>query len=111
MDCLVDANVILRAADQAHSSSDEARRAMRKLFMQGNRLCLAKQSLVESWVVATRPRDKNGLGLSPSSFSLNWFERRRFSTFSRKPTRSTLFGDLLFFGIKCLALARTTQGL
>jgi predicted nucleic acid-binding protein len=48
MDCLVDTNVILRAADQAHSSSDEARRAMRKLFMQGNRLCL----------------DKNGLGLS-----------------------------------------------
>jgi predicted nucleic acid-binding protein len=64
MDCLVDTNVILRAADLAHSSSHEARSAMKALFHKGSRLCLAKQSLVESWVVATRPRDVNGFGLS-----------------------------------------------
>ena len=64
MDCLVDTNAILRAADLAHTSSQEARNAMRVLFRQGSRLCLAKQSLVESWVVATRPRDVNGFGLS-----------------------------------------------
>ena len=64
MDCLVDTNVILRAADLAHPSSQEARSAMRVLFQKGSRLCLAKQSLVEAWVVATRPRDVNGFGLS-----------------------------------------------
>jgi predicted nucleic acid-binding protein len=37
---------------------------MRALFRKGSRLCLARQSLVESWVVATRPRDINGFGLS-----------------------------------------------
>ena len=64
MDCLVDTNVVLRAADHAHRFSSEARSAMMVLFKNGYRLCLAKQSLVESWVVATRPRDVNGFGLS-----------------------------------------------
>jgi hypothetical protein len=37
---------------------------MKILFRQGNRLCVAKQSLLEAWVVATRPRDVNGFGYS-----------------------------------------------
>jgi predicted nucleic acid-binding protein len=37
---------------------------MKILFRQGFRLCVAKQTLVESWVVATRPRDANGFGYS-----------------------------------------------
>ena len=35
---------------------------MKLLFRQGNRLCVAKQSLIEAWVVATCPRDVNGFG-------------------------------------------------
>ncbi len=65
MDVLVDTNIILRAADRANASYAEAKSAMRAVFRQGGRLCLAKQSLVEAWVVATRPRDLNGFGLSP----------------------------------------------
>ena len=38
---------------------------MKYLFRRGNRLCVAKQSLLEAWVVATRPRDVNGFGYSP----------------------------------------------
>jgi hypothetical protein len=64
MDCLVDTNIILRSADRLHSASFVARKAMKILFRQGNRLCVAKQSLLESWVVATRPRDVNGFGYS-----------------------------------------------
>jgi len=30
----------------------------------GYRLCVTKQTLIESWVVATRPRDANGFGYS-----------------------------------------------
>ncbi len=64
MDCLVDTNVILRSANRLHPASPRARGAMKILFRQGFRLCVAKQTLVESWVVATRPRDANGFGYS-----------------------------------------------
>jgi predicted nucleic acid-binding protein len=64
MDCLVDTNVILRSSDRLHPASSIARGAMKILFRQGNRLCVAKQSLLEAWVVATRPRDVNGFGYS-----------------------------------------------
>lgn len=37
---------------------------MKILFGQGARLCVAKQSLIEAWVVATRPRGVNGFGCS-----------------------------------------------
>lgn len=37
---------------------------MKVLFRRGYRLCIAKQSLLEAWVVATRPRDVNGFGYS-----------------------------------------------
>jgi len=64
MDCLVDTNVILRSANRLHPASPRARGAMKILYRQGFRLCVAKQTLVESWVVATRPRDANGFGYS-----------------------------------------------
>jgi predicted nucleic acid-binding protein len=49
---------------------------MKVLFREGSRLCLAKQSLIESWVVATRPRDVNGFGLS-AQFAVNQLARAR----------------------------------
>jgi predicted nucleic acid-binding protein len=64
MDCLIDTNIILRAADRLHPTSTRARRALKVLFRQGHRLCVATQTLIESWVVATRPRDANGFGYS-----------------------------------------------
>ena len=64
MDCLVDTNIILRAADRSHPASQQARRAMKLHFRHGWRLCIARQSLIEAWVVATRPRDVNGFGYS-----------------------------------------------
>ncbi len=67
MDWLVDTNIILRAADNSHGSSLLARKAMKILFRQGHRLCVARQSLLEAWVVATRPREVNGFGYSPTS--------------------------------------------
>lgn len=63
-DCLIDTNIVLRSADRLHPASSRARGAMKILFKQGFRLCVAKQTLIESWVVATRPRDANGFGYS-----------------------------------------------
>lgn len=64
MDCLVDTNIILRAADRAHAMSKPAREAIKILRRKGNRLCITRQILIEAWVVATRPRDANGFGYS-----------------------------------------------
>src|SRR5439155_6111894 len=64
MDCLVDTSISLRAADHPQPATTLARKAMKLLLRQGNRLCVAKQSLIEAWVVATRPRDVNGFGYS-----------------------------------------------
>src|SRR5205823_8207307 len=64
MDWLIDTNIILRSTDRLHPASQRGRTAMKFLFRQGHRLCVAKQSLIESWVVATRPRDANGFGYS-----------------------------------------------
>ena len=64
MDCLIDTNIVLRSADRLHPASPRAPGAMKILFTQGYRLCVAKQTLIESWVVATRPRDVNGFGFS-----------------------------------------------
>lgn len=38
---------------------------MKALFRSGKVLCVSKQTLLEAWVVATRPRDVNGFGFSP----------------------------------------------
>ena len=67
MDYLVDTNIILRSADRLHPACGQARGAMKVLFRQGHRLCIAKQSLLEAWVVATRPRNVNGFGYSSES--------------------------------------------
>ena len=64
MDCLIDTNIVLRSADRLHPASPRARGAMKTLFTQGYRLCVAKQTSIESWVVATRSRDANGFGYS-----------------------------------------------
>ena len=64
-DCLIDTNVVLRSADSLHAASAQARTAIKILVRQGRRLCIAKQTLIEAWVVATRPRHVNGFGYSP----------------------------------------------
>jgi predicted nucleic acid-binding protein len=64
---LLDSNVLLRVAQPGHSLHQEARGCIRVLFRRRETICLAPQILFEFWVVATRPADKNGLGLSIDS--------------------------------------------
>ena len=61
----MDTNILLRSADRLHASSLLARTSMKFLFRRGQTLGVAKQSLLEAWVVATRPREVNGFGYSP----------------------------------------------
>jgi predicted nucleic acid-binding protein len=64
---LVDTNVLLRFADRTHPLHSCVRAAVRTLRAEGHRLQATPQNYVEFWNVATRPADKNGLGLEPAA--------------------------------------------
>jgi len=64
MSYLVDTNVLLRLVQKNHPMRPDARRALVTLRKQGEELCITSQNIIEFWAVATRPLDKNGLGLT-----------------------------------------------
>ena len=64
MRAILDANILVRTTDPADSQHSMVTIAVSSLRAQGFVLCVVPQSLFEFWVVATRPKDKNGLGLS-----------------------------------------------
>ncbi len=79
MRVLIDTNVLLRLDDTSHQSHTEAQAAVEWLIANHRECVLVPQVLYEFWVVATRPIDANGLGLSTAraeqaiSGSLNIF--------------------------------------
>jgi predicted nucleic acid-binding protein len=66
---LADSNVLLRVFQRGHPLHPSAIAAVR-LLHRGRELVLVPQNLVELWVVATRPTDVNGLGLTPHRAAL-----------------------------------------
>ena len=63
---LVDTNLLLRFAVRSDPRHGLARTAVRKLRGQGHTLQTNSQNCIEFWNVATRPADRNGLGLTPA---------------------------------------------
>ena len=63
---LVDTSALLRTLQPLHPQREIARTAIKHLTGQGTELHIVPQNLVELWVVATRPVDQNGLGMTPS---------------------------------------------
>ncbi len=63
---MVDTNIILRSAEPHHPTHEQAVTAVKTLLLEGNRVCLIPQNLIEFWNVATRPTDKNGFGWNVS---------------------------------------------
>jgi predicted nucleic acid-binding protein len=66
MRLLLDTNVIIRAAQPNDPTWNEIDQALTTLISFGCTLCVVPQNLYEFWVVATRPTDVNGFGLSAS---------------------------------------------
>ena len=64
MKYLVDTNILLRLVQKNSPMHLDTQRAILTLKKQGNFLCIIPQNIIEFWAVATRPLDKNGLGLS-----------------------------------------------
>jgi predicted nucleic acid-binding protein len=61
---LIDTNVLLRSRDAESPHQDVCTRAVRFLIDTDETAFVCTQVLAEYWVVATRPRDVNGLALS-----------------------------------------------
>jgi predicted nucleic acid-binding protein len=61
---LLDTNVPLRMSMSDDPQHQTISTALQVLVPQGARLCFTSQVLGEFWNASTRPRDKNGLGLS-----------------------------------------------
>jgi predicted nucleic acid-binding protein len=61
---LIDTNTLLRTLQVQHPQYETVARALETLIARGRELHIVPQNLVELWVVATRPRSQNGLGLS-----------------------------------------------
>jgi predicted nucleic acid-binding protein len=65
MPVLVDTNILARTANKEDKDHLTATQAVLALREAERDLVVARQSVYEFWVVATRPREKNGMGLSP----------------------------------------------
>src|SRR5271165_6400412 len=64
MRVLLDTNILLRSAQPHHPLSAQATRAVSALMRREDTVFFCSQNITEFWNVATRPTDKNGLGLS-----------------------------------------------
>ena len=61
---LLDTNILLRMSKSNDPHYATIRGALRALVTQGARLCFTSQILGEFWNASTRPRERNGFGLS-----------------------------------------------
>jgi len=89
MSYLVDTNVLLRSVQQIHSMHESSVQAIRILLEQGKTLFIIPQNLIEFWVVATRPIEVNGLGLSVAD-ALNQLEQLK-NCFVLLPDTASIF--------------------
>jgi predicted nucleic acid-binding protein len=91
MSYLVDTNVLLRLVQKNHPMRPDARRALVTLRKQGEELCITSQNIIEFWAVATRPFDKNGLGLTVDEAARETRKLRRI--FKLRPDSPVIFTE------------------
>lgn len=77
MPVLIDNNVLLRSLHPAHPHFAAAEYSVAELRLRNETLCIAPQTLIEFWAVATRPREDNGLGLSADDVAAELMSLRR----------------------------------
>jgi predicted nucleic acid-binding protein len=66
MPVLVDTSVLLRVRDAQDPRHPDCRAILEASAAGRHALCIVAQVMIEYWVVATRPPDRNGFGLSPA---------------------------------------------
>jgi len=68
---LLDTNTLLRTLQPLHPQREMVRAAIKTITGQGREVYIVPQNLVELWVVATRPIEQNGLGMSPAAAAVD----------------------------------------
>ncbi len=59
-----DSNIVLRLVNKKYPNHLNVSQTLKKLESDGETIFIIPQILVEFWVVATRPIDVNGLGMT-----------------------------------------------
>jgi hypothetical protein len=90
---LVDTNIVLRMVERNHSDHRAAMVAVRALLERGYTLAIVPQVVYEFWVVATRPKEVNGLGMAPRTAMTELNELLPFFRLLKTSARSTTFGS------------------
>lgn len=85
MPYLLDTNVLVRICDRSSPDHDSCRNAVSELVRQGQVCLCCAQTLIEFWVVATRPQEVNGLGLTPMDAHANLLDFQQLLTCLREP--------------------------
>jgi len=81
MRVLVDTNVVARLLPRVSAASHvEAVHAVKRLRDKQTELFLVPQVLYEFWVIATRPVEQNGFGLTPAEASQDTTRLQRLFT-------------------------------
>ena len=62
--CLADSNIMLRLTKRDHAEYSLVRQAVSSLRQDGVILAYALQNVAEFWNVSTRPKERNGFGLT-----------------------------------------------
>jgi predicted nucleic acid-binding protein len=60
----LDTNILIRAADYSSKDYNTAKEVLSKLALSNYIITISPQVIYECWVVLTRPKDANGLGLN-----------------------------------------------
>lgn len=64
MSYAVDTNILARSIQEGHPMQQPVLKAIKTLLDDGETVCVLAQNLCEFWVIATRPLNANGLGMS-----------------------------------------------
>ena len=91
---VLDANILLRLSDPSDPLHVVTKMAVTALHLQGATLRVVPQAIYEFWVVATRPRTSNGLGLSVPDCEREL--TRLYAAFPPLDEQSTLLSEWRF---------------
>ena len=64
MSYAIDTNILARSIEESHPMHQTAIEAVEALVSSEEVVCVFPQTLYEFWVIAARPREQNGLGMS-----------------------------------------------
>lgn len=91
MSYALDTNILARSIEPDHPMCDSANLAIETLATRSESICVLAQCLYEFWVIATRPREQNGLGLNAieAQARLNDFQQ----LFTLKTERPEIYAE------------------